>query len=63
MWWKKRFRGTLKQHLEAQHVRGQGNPSERPASGESYRSKGRPKEYYDDTPSVTLAEVWPKVKQ
>ncbi|KKN74330.1 hypothetical protein LCGC14_0391310 [marine sediment metagenome] len=62
MWWKKKFRGVLKQHLDAQHVRGQGNPSERPAPRPRYRSKGRPKEYHDDAPSVTLAEHWPEVK-
>lgn len=63
MWWKKRFRGTLRQHLEAQHVRGQGNPSERSVSPTRYRSKGRPKEYRDDAPSVTLADYWPEGEQ
>ena len=62
MWWKKRFRGTLKQHLDAQWQRGRGNPSERPAQATRYRSKGRPREYRDEGQSVTLAEVWPEVK-
>ena len=59
MWWRKRFRGTLKKHLDAQWLRGQGNPKERPASSKRYRNRG-PREFHDDSPAGTLAEVWPE---
>ncbi len=59
MSWKRKFRYVLKQHMEAQWVRGQGNPSERPAQSEHYRNRG-PREFHDDAPPATLAEVWPE---
>ena len=58
---RKRSRATLRHHLEAQHMRGQGNPRERVRlNGVRGNDKGAPQSYSDPEPPVTIAEVWPR---
>ncbi len=61
--WKRKFRYVLKKHMEAQWLRGQGNPSERRAPLKRYRNRGRPRELHDDSSPVTLADHWPDSKE
>ncbi len=58
---RKRARGVLRAHLDAQWRRGQGNPRERsrvnrPPGNDS----GAPQGYSDPVPRATISEVWPR---
>ena len=49
-------RATLRQHLEAQWMRGQGSPSERAQPRRGKATKG-PRSYTDQTARVTIGDI------
>ncbi len=58
---RKRARHVLRQHLDAQWRRGQGNPRERlRVNNVRGNDSGAPQAYSDPDPRAALREVWPR---
>jgi len=53
-------RATLKEHLDAQWIRGYGGSVKARTAKKAKAPKDAPREYRDASEPVTLGEVWPK---